>query len=627
VRSHIFLAVAALLGAGCTTADISGNSLNTELADKAQTIVGSINLSGSRGVAVGENTVLASASNGLLLVDGQGQRLSSIEGTFEQLDLRQREHHSLLATVDLEANQLVLAEIRDDKLTLMSRSSSPRFQIDNLCLYQSRVDAQTYAFVGDGDGNFQQLWLDLDNGQHRAVRALSVGPEVSHCVADDRAAEVFFTEPGAGVWAYGAEAEAPVERELRAATEPFGNLPKALEGLAIAGDAVFVVAEDESAVYKLKGDTVETLTVAGIDEAKSISVTAEGKAVVFDDGEDDYKVLDLPVSTNKHIAEPVLPIVHAVMETPPVDRFGDAADDPAIWYNKAKPMMSRVLGTHKRYGLMVYDLQGNELQSFASGRVNNVDVRYGLEIGGKIMDIAAASNRTKNSISLYSINTASGDVAWLSDVATDLNDVYGLCMYQSQTGIYAFINDKDGRYQQYRINGGQKPGAEKVREFSLPSQPEGCVADDDSARLFMGEEAAGVWLIDAEPASKAKPKLIMRTGAMLHADVEGIAIAKGNAQHKRDYLLISSQGNNSYVVAEAEAPYRIRGAVRVGINGADGIDGSSETDGLEIISHDFGGAFDGGLMVVQDGFNLMPQEPQNFKYISWRDVVETLKLD
>jgi myo-inositol-hexaphosphate 3-phosphohydrolase len=32
-------------------------------------------------------------------------------------------------------------------------------------------------------------------------------------------------------------------------------------------------------------------------------------------------------------------------------------------------------------------------------------------------------------------------------------------------------------------------------------------------------------------------------------------------------------------------------------------------------------------MVVQDGFNLMPQEPQNFKYISWRDVVETLKLD
>lgn len=631
MRSLIFLAAATLLGAGCTTAEISGNTLRSDDSKKVQIVAGSAGLSGSRGLAFADNVLLSSAEKGLLLLNANGEFLSGIAGTFEQLDARMVDSRTVVATVDLEANQLVLAEVhaRNGKheLNLLSRSSSPRFQIDNICLYHSRLDEQLYVFVGDGDGRFQQLWLDLDTAKHRVIRALSVGPDVSHCAADDAAAEVLFAEPSAGLWAYTAEAEAPVERQLRAATEPFGELPASLEGLAVTNGAAYVVSEDDVVVYHRNGGTVETISLAGIDEAKSISVSSGGRAIVFDDGDDTYKTVNLPVGKQALRSDPALPQVHAVIETPPVDRFGDAADDPAIWYNKAQPMMSRVLGTHKRYGLMVYDLQGNELQTFASGRVNNVDVRYGIDIGGKTMDIAAASNRSNNSISLYGINRVTGDVSWLSDVATDLEDVYGLCMYQSQTGIYVFINDKGGRYQQYRVTGGQLPEAEKVREFLLPSQPEGCVADDTSGRLFMGEEAAGVWLIAADPDKSAKPEMILRTGGVLHADVEGIAIAKANALHKRDYLLISSQGNNSYVVMEADSPYRIRGAFRVGINGADGLDGSAETDGLEIISHNFGGTFDAGLMVVQDGFNLMPQEPQNFKYISWREVVETLQLD
>jgi 3-phytase len=31
-----------------------------------------------------------------------------------------------------------------------------------------------------------------------------------------------------------------------------------------------------------------------------------------------------------------------------------------------------------------------------------------------------------------------------------------------------------------------------------------------------------------------------------------------------------------------------------------------------------------GLLVVQDGRNLMPSQRQNFKYVSWQDVLESL---
>jgi 3-phytase len=36
--------------------------------------------------------------------------------------------------------------------------------------------------------------------------------------------------------------------------------------------------------------------------------------------------------------------------------------------------------------------------------------------------------------------------------------------------------------------------------------------------------------------------------------------------------------------------------------------------------------FPEGLLVVQDGFNEMPDEAQNFKFVSWQQVVKALGL-
>ena len=90
--------------------------------------------------------------------------------------------------------------------------------------------------------------------------------------------------------------------------------------------------------------------------------------------------------------------------------------------------------------------------------------------------------------------------------------------------------------------------------------------------------------------------------------------------------MISSQGNDSYVVLDAAPPYAVRGAFRVGVNADAGIDGTSETDGLDVTSANLGGPFAQGMLVVQDGRKRMPEQSQNYKYIPWAEVAKTLKL-
>ena len=70
----------------------------------------------------------------------------------------------------------------------------------------------------------------------------------------------------------------------------------------------------------------------------------------------------------------------------------------------------------------------------------------------------------------------------------------------------------------------------------------------------------------------------------------------------------------------------LRGAFRVGINATAGIDGTSETDGLEVTSAALGGPYGEGLLVVQDGHKRLPQGTQNFKLVPWRAVTGALKL-
>ena len=68
----------------------------------------------------------------------------------------------------------------------------------------------------------------------------------------------------------------------------------------------------------------------------------------------------------------------------------------------------------------------------------------------------------------------------------------------------------------------------------------------------------------------------------LKDDMEGMGLYKLDAT--RGYLVVSSQGNDSYAVFRREDDNAYIGSFAVSAAASAGIDGISETDGLEVVS-------------------------------------------
>jgi 3-phytase len=289
------------------------------------------------------------------------------------------------------------------------------------------------------------------------------------------------------------------------------------------------------------------------------------------------------------------------------------------------------LGTDKQQGLAVYNLQGEQLQLLKSGRLNNVDVRQGVLIGGALTSVAVASNRTNISIDVFTIDDLGG-VHHQGEQRLDLEDPYGICMFKTVRGqANVLVNDKDGRYQQWQLDSLKPVAMTLVREFTLTSQPEGCSVDEPTGQLFVGEENVGLWRLAADQAAAVELVSIDKVGAgALVADVEGVEVMR--IDDETAYLITSSQGDNTYAVYDAQGAHKYFGSFQVvaqaSVDGvsANLIDGTQETDGLTASAADFGGAFSKGILVIQDGYNRLPHERQNFKYVAWESVAAALGL-
>lgn len=315
--------------------------------------------------------------------------------------------------------------------------------------------------------------------------------------------------------------------------------------------------------------------------------------------------------------------VPALRETDAVVSIDDAADDPAIWRNPADPAKSLIVATDKMAGLNVYGLDGRLRSSFAAGRVNNVDLRGHVVIAGKRSILVAASDRNRIGDGRLALFALDGDSATLTEIArvpVALAEPYGLCLYRARDALYAFVVGKDGMIIQLKIAAaGPTATAVPVRTMKLATQSEGCVADDRTGMLYVAEEDVGIWRFGAAADAPTTPvKLAGVDGVRLIADVEGVAIAaKGR---NRGWLVASSQGDSAYAVWRLP-DYRYVGRFRIAANGA--IGGTSETDGIEISTADFGGDFKHGLMIAQDGDNA--PKAQNFKLVRWADVARALR--
>jgi 3-phytase len=306
------------------------------------------------------------------------------------------------------------------------------------------------------------------------------------------------------------------------------------------------------------------------------------------------------------------PVVQAVGETAPVGTGNaDAADDPAIWRNRADPAASLIVGTDKKAGLYVYALDGSRRHFVDAGRVNNVDL-VETHVAGRNAILVAASDRNdpaQGKVALFTLDPAGGTLTTLGTVPSGAGEAYGLCLSPRGAAVDAFVVMKDGTIAQVALDlAGATPAGRVVRTLKLATQSEGCVVDPRTHRLYVGEEDGGIWRFDADPAGATMPvKVAAIDGKTLVADVEGLTIAAGAGSG--GWLLASSQGDNAYAVFDL-ATEKFLGRFRIG-QGRFGA--TSETDGIAAMTGDFGAAYPGGLFIAQDGDNA--PAAQNFKLV------------
>jgi 3-phytase len=140
------------------------------------------------------------------------------------------------------------------------------------------------------------------------------------------------------------------------------------------------------------------------------------------------------------------------------------------------------------------------------------------------------------------------------------------------------------------------------------------VADDELGYLYIGEEAKGVWKYGAEPEDDRPGRLIARVGEHgLKDDVEGLAIY--HAGDGKGYLIVSSQGNNTFIVYTREGDNRYLLTIDPRDAAIDDVD---DTDGIAVTNRPTAPLFPKGFLMVQDGSNRKGN--QNFKLYGWEDI-------
>ncbi len=574
-----------------------------------------------------------------LTLQKAGQLIARQSGTFSRLALQVLgPDDALLAAIDSDSNSLLLWRLMpsaSEPMTLLQQQVISSRVVEDICFYHSSENQQLSLFLLGGRGGADQLLLQQQQqwlAQPVNIRQLNVPYDSTACAVDHRTGSLYIAEADRAIWRYQAEPEADEGRSLVQVNQPFGQLQGEVKALAVLPDSTVLALEEEPARLlhlSKEGKVLSGTVLSALEAAGNLSVSQQQTALqAYVSSETGAAVQQVPFMLDTALlqhSKPAIAQVQPTVQTEAASQRGDVIDDPAVWHHPAVASQSLILATDKRAGLDVYNMQGKRVQQLAVGRLNNVDVRYGLNWHGKPHDIAAASSRDDNSLQLFAID-ASGTLYDAGKVNTGLADIYGLCMYQNTTDkkVFVFVNDKSGVIEQYQINAGGKDWqGSLVRTLKVPTQPEGCVADDLNAELFVGEEDAGIWRFAADAAANSMgEKIILVDGERLVDDVEGLALA----QHgDKRYLVVSSQGNDSYVVYDATAPYTERLRFRVTTNPVLGIDGTSETDGLEVTTRSLGAGFEQGALIVQDGRNRMPEQGQNLKLVPWQHILQQLR--
>ncbi len=287
-------------------------------------------------------------------------------------------------------------------------------------------------------------------------------------------------------------------------------------------------------------------------------------------------------------------------------------DDMTVWVHPTDFSKSTIIGSDKASGkIFVYDIEGTALQTISSGgQPGNIDLRYNFPLAGKLIDIVVYNERSSATLHVYSVDPSSRQLTRI-DAGITTSGNYGVCLYKSLTTgkFYAFKTAENGLIEQHELSddGSGRIKGTKVRSFSVGSQTEGCVADDENRNVYMAEEGkAGVgaiWKYSAEPNGGDTRTKVDDSNGHLNKDVEGVTIY--HTSDGKGYLIASSQGASEFDVYDRLSPQSYKFTFKVS--------GTSSTDGIDVANVNFGGSFPQGLFLAHSG-------GASFKGVPWQAI-------
>ena len=303
-------------------------------------------------------------------------------------------------------------------------------------------------------------------------------------------------------------------------------------------------------------------------------------------------------------------------------------DDPAVWVNPADPAKSLIIGTDKDKdgALYVFDLNGKvqpDKTVHGLKRPDNVNVEYGLMLGGKPTDIAVTTERFTHKLRIFSLPAmkpvdGGGLEMFVDETGTDYRDLMGISMYRTKAGkIYAIVGRKsgptDGTYLwQYRLedNGAGTVKATLVRKFGNYSglkEIESIAVDDQLGYVYYSDEGKGVHQYYADPEKGNKELALFATKGFTQ-DHEGISIY--NLTDSTGYILVSDQGANKFHIFSREGTaqdpfgHALLKVVTVAANQSDG----SETVALPLNAN------------TRHGLFIAMSDNKTFELYRWEDI-------
>lgn len=310
-----------------------------------------------------------------------------------------------------------------------------------------------------------------------------------------------------------------------------------------------------------------------------------------------------------------------------INLFADTSrtdqDDMCVWVHPDDASKSTIISSDKgAKKLFVYDLSGNIIQSInVVSKPGNIDIRYNYPLNGEKVDIVAYNDRGSELVKIYKVDSTIGKLSCIDDGNIKTGENYGFSLYISPVTkkYYAFVSSYhvESEIRQFELmdNGNGEISGKLVRKFDIVDKQivEGMVADDEQAKLYIGEEGVGIRKYNAEPDGGLEGELIRSiVNDSLEADVEGLTMYY--LPDGKGYIIASSQHdgkgfNTHYDVFEREAPHLYITSFM--------LDSVGSTDGIDVCGANLGSAFPQGIFLAHNG-----SQDKQIVVIDWGKIAE-----